>query len=243
MNFLCKCLGGSHLYGLNVADSDLDYRGIFLNENVSTIIGLDKNEHQDLRHEGKDEFYWEFRHYLNSLRKTNTQSLELLFNDSWIEKSSLWDKVQANKHRLIDSKKLYHSLKGYLHNELRLATGERTGDIGSKRRNQIEKFGFSPKNFMNLIRLCFCGTVFFNSGEYPTNIKKFSSALSDLLLDIRLNPEKFSKKDLVEFAKNYQDGLDVAFESCSNHLTFDSKFANDLIMEAYYPILSKSLGS
>ena len=41
------------MYGLSTPESDFDYRGVFLNENISTILGLDRYEHKDLRNESQ----------------------------------------------------------------------------------------------------------------------------------------------------------------------------------------------
>lgn len=44
MKLLCKYQGGSHSYGLATKDSDIDYRGVFVNDDVSTLVGLNKHE-------------------------------------------------------------------------------------------------------------------------------------------------------------------------------------------------------
>lgn len=239
MKLIYKCLGGSHLYGLNVPESDLDWRGVFLNDSIGTIVGLDRHEHQDLRHESKDEFYFEIRHFLNSLRKTNTQAIELLFNDGACESiDPIFKKIQDNKYRLLDSKKLYKSLKGYLYGELKLATGERSGDIGSKRRGQIEKYGFSPKNFMNMIRLCYCGQEFFKTGVYPVKVSD-NEELKQLLMEIRLQPEKFTMDRLTLLYNFYELGLNESYDSRLTDYEFDTDLANEIVLEAYLPILEK----
>lgn len=68
MEFLVKYLGGSHSYGLNTESSDLDYRGVFANTEISKILGLDRFDHQDNR-KGADESYFEVRNFLNLLRR------------------------------------------------------------------------------------------------------------------------------------------------------------------------------
>lgn len=237
MKLIYKCLGGSHLYGLNVPESDLDWRGVFLNDSIGAIIGLDRHEHQDLRHESKDEFYFEMRHFLNSLRKTNTQAIELLFNNGDCELiDPIFKKIQDNKYRLLDSQKLYKSLKGYLYGELKLATGQRQGDLGSKRRRQIEKYGFSPKNFMNMIRLCYCGQQFFSTGEYPVKVSD-NITIKNLLMEIRLNPENFTIERLTELSDAYEQVLDGSYLTRQTDYQFDIELANEIVLEAYLPLL------
>ncbi|NBQ69782.1 MAG: hypothetical protein EBU46_13540, partial [Nitrosomonadaceae bacterium] len=103
MKIICKMLGGSHSYGLQTATSDIDYRGVFLNTDVSTIIGLDRFEHQDLKSDTEDSFYWELRHFLNLLRRGNTQGLELLFNQYWLEKDPVFQTIIDNRDQLVDT--------------------------------------------------------------------------------------------------------------------------------------------
>jgi hypothetical protein len=225
------------MYGLSTLQSDMDYRGVFINENIGTIIGLDRYEHQDLRGDGQDEFYFEFRHYLNSLRKTNTQALELLFNNNWLSIDPLFLEVQSLKYTLIDSEKLYKSLKGYIQGELKLATGERAGDVGSKRRAQIEKYGFSPKNFSHVLRLCYCGTIFFKGNFFPVNIMRHNEEIGQTLLEIKTMPEKHNKEDLLRMTTCYEDCLDTAFNKRPFTFKFQDDMANVLKLKAYSKIL------
>jgi predicted nucleotidyltransferase len=46
MKLLCEYLGGSHLYGTNTPDSDIDTRGVFMNTDPSKILGLDRFDHE-----------------------------------------------------------------------------------------------------------------------------------------------------------------------------------------------------
>ena len=238
MKILCKCLAGSHMYGLNSPDSDLDYRGIFLNDTAEQIIGMGRHDYVDLRNDTQDEFMWEFRHYMNSLRKTNTQSLELLFNDKWIEVDKKFLLLQEVKEEFIDCEKLYTSLKGYMSNEYRLATGERTGDMGSKRRNQLEKYGFSPKNFTNLFRLAYSGITLFKEGYFPTDIKTDNPELAEELLILKINPTLWTIYELKHLYEVNMQNLDEAFNNRGYDYKFNVELANELILHAYLPILN-----
>ena len=42
---LVKMLGGSTAFGLNTPESDVDYRGVFVNTEPSKILGLEKLDH------------------------------------------------------------------------------------------------------------------------------------------------------------------------------------------------------
>src|SRR4051812_40433664 len=95
MKYLLKCISGSRSYGLATPTSDVDERGIILNTEASKILGLEKFNFIDKRENGEDSFYSEFRHYLETLQKSNSQSIELLYcpANCILEKTDEWDLV------------------------------------------------------------------------------------------------------------------------------------------------------
>jgi hypothetical protein len=237
MKLICKYLGGSHSYGLNSPESDIDYRGIFLNDSVAKIIGLDRHEHQLKQDQETDEAYKEFRRALQLLRKSNTEMVEMLFNDNWIEISPDWKFVQENKYKLMDSAALFSCLRGYMQGERRLANGERTGKLGGKRKEAIDKYGFSPKNFVQLFRLAWAGKVFFETSVFPVNVRKFDEPFANWLMTIKYQPQCWNKDLLNKFADTSEQMLITAYENKKENFAFDSEFANKLCLRIYLPIL------
>ncbi len=246
MKTLCQLRGGSHLYGLETPTSDVDLRGVFMNTDVSTVIGLDRYEHQDIKENGKDEFYFEIRHFLNLLRKTNTQVVEILFaglHNFQILDPQFLHLILDRKEQFLDSVQFYKSLRGYIQGERRLANGERTGNLGGKRKAALDKYGFSPKNFVQLIRLCHCGITFFERGFYPVNVLQSSPALHSLLMSIKTTPEKYKKEDLNVIVDQYEARLVNVFEKrdWSDDFVFNKDYANEVLLELYYPVLTEEL--
>ena len=239
MKILCKMLGGSHSYGLATATSDLDYRGVYLDENIRSVIGLEKNEQQQVQNTEKDELYSEFRHTLRLLRQANTQTIEMLYNDTWLEISPLWKQVQFYKYQLVDSEKLFNCLRGYMQGELRMANGERTGKLGGKRKEAIDKYGYSPKNFLQLFRLAWAGSVYFLNGYFPVNVSKENPEWAKTLLDIKMNPHSHTKENLNETAKTMEYCLVKSFENRKITTKFNEDIANELCLIAYKDILQR----
>jgi hypothetical protein len=240
MKIIAELLGGSHLYGLNTPASDEDLRFVYLHENIADIIGLNKNDDfVDTREFGEDTFGQELRHFITSLRKTNTQGMEVLFADD--EDFTILEPefklVRKLSHNLIDPDKYYKSLKGYIFSERRLANGERTGKLGGKRKAALEKHGFSPKNYVQLMRLAKCGAHFFEFGEYPVKISKYYPEEAELLMSIKLHPEKHDKKALEARSYELETLLDKAYQHKKIGFVFDEYAANRLIFDTYYPIL------
>lgn len=241
MKIIAEIIGGSHLYGLSTPESDVDKRGVFLNTEPGKILGLERFEVINQRSE--DTLYFELVHYLRGLRKTNTQMMELLFAQpkSFTILTEEFNYIRSNKYKLIDSNLFYKSLCGYIQNEKRLANGERTGNLGSKRKNAVELYGFSPKNFSHLLRLAYCGKTFFQTNHYPANICQESPEFGQFLFDIKTDPQKFDKKILEDVSNNALKELQIAFKQRNNNFEFDLNFANQICLNFYKKFILFSL--
>lgn len=232
---LCSCLGGSHLYGLNTPKSDEDIRGIYFLEDIGDIIGLNSNKdfHVEDKKDGKDIEFKEIRNAMRLLSGSNTQIVELLFNENWIKITSEWQIIQGLKSHLICPDNLFKCLRGYIQGELRLALGERTGKLGSKRKEAIDKYGFSPKNFVQIMRLCTCGIVFYKTGQFPVSM--VGQPIHYTLIDIKTNPEKYNKDTLRQNCLDLESDLVKAYaEKITDSYSFSKDIANAVIHGIYY---------
>jgi predicted nucleotidyltransferase len=238
MKLLCKQLGGSHSYGLNTPASDIDYRGVFINTDLATVIGLDKHEHQITQNNSADESYTEFRNALHLLRNANTQMVELLYAKDWLEISDEWKAVIENRKELVSSEKLFSCLRGYMQGELRLANGERTGKLGGKRKDAIDKYGFSPKNFVQLFRLAWAGSIYFKQGYFPVNVTDSAPSFAQTLMAIKTTPQTFTKETLNAMATQWDTDLVKAFENRAYDTKFNEQLANKLCLLIYRPIIN-----
>lgn len=243
MKTLCKCLGGSNMYGLATPESDEDIRGVYMSTDIGEILGLDKNDFQERKDEGEDFKLYELRKYLSMLRKGNTESLELLYHDDWIEKDPAWDLVQSYRNKLCSSEQVMRVLtggpkanyeQGYIYSERRLALGERTGRLGSKRKNSIEKHGFSPKNVCQILRLSYCGQTFFKTGIFPARLPQ---EWIDPILRIKTKPELFSIEEIEAMINISLHHLIKAFQN----RTYEGEFSLDAANEICYRLYSAEL--
>jgi len=232
---ICRIVAGSRLYGLETPDSDVDTRGVFLNTDSAEILGLSRRD--VLKKASEDTLLVEFRHFLGHLCKTNTSALELLFAEGFDSMTDEFRVVRHHRRRLIDSRSLFSSLVGYIHNERRLANGERTGSLGGKRKSQVDRYGFSPKNFSHLLRLAYCGEHFFRTGFYPVNLQGFW--FRDELFSIKTEPWKYSRDGLNLLADEAVDKLRAAYDGRESDLFFDVKLANRLCLDFYFPFLQE----
>lgn len=230
---LCELIGGSNLYGLSTPDSDVDYRGLFFASSKQCVTGF-KNIESIVQTGEIDSCYYELGHYLKLLRKSNTQVLEMLFapESSFTLSTPLFEKIRENRYSLIDSHILKSSLKGYVYSEMRLATGERSGRLGGKRKEAVSTFGFSPKNFVQILRLCRVGQRFFTDGTYIVNVQLSDPDYHAELMDIKTQPHKYTVDELKKRVETEYDTLVKVIDQSEVNYKFDSNLAADLVLAA-----------
>jgi predicted nucleotidyltransferase len=235
MKVLCNYLGGSISYGLNTSSSDRDERYVFVNTEISKIIGLERHDHESKITDSEDKFGFELRHFLNLLKKGNTMGLEMLHNDQWITCSDEFKYIQSLKNQLIDSHKLYKCLHGYCQSERGLVLGERTGVLGGKRKLHLDTYGYSYKNAVQFLRLCLCGKIFFQEGYFPVNITKVD--IDGLLFRIKAHPGNYTKNNIIYLMDEYEKNLDESYNSIKVEYKYNTDVANSICYDLYMSIL------
>lgn len=226
-------VGGSHLYGLNNENSDIDWRIVYKTTNPVYIYGLRENKAYCGTSETEDFASYELRHFMRLMAKSNTQVAEIMFCDenSMVFCGETFKIIRENRFKLLDSEQLYNSLRGYLHNERRLTLGERMGQLGGKRKACIDERGFSHKNAVQFIRLCVVGAELFLKGDYTVSMK--GHLLYDLLMEIKTNPNNFTKEKLANLLDEYEKAFMVAYENRKFNFSFDYKLAGEILRNAY----------
>jgi hypothetical protein len=236
MKMLVKALGGSTAYGLNTPKSDLDYRGVFVNTEPAKILGLEKFSHIQ-KQETDDIVYYEVRKFFELLRQGNTGALEILYSNVLMETTPEFTHIQEMCEKFVDTERMFQCLRGYMQGERRLANGERTGQLGGKRKEALEKYGFSPKNAMQLLRLAFCGEVLFSKGYFPVNVKEENELVWKHLFSIKTEPEKYTKEGLNKMFDAADLSLAASYEARKYTYVFDEELANEMLRVVYLPYL------
>lgn len=236
MELLCKYVGGSHLYGLANENSDLDERGVFINTDPLNVFGFRRLDNKVVHNEETDLVLHELTQFLHLATRSNTQTMECLFapEEAFSECTNDFRKLVLDQRlRFLDSVQLIKSLKGYMHNELRLAIGERTGQLGSKRKQALEKYGFSYKNFSHLFRLAECGRQFFSTDHFPTDMSKSNPDVHQLCYDLKNEPGSFDKDDLVARVDKAKEQMIDAFVKRENNYTPDFNYVGSVLKHLY----------
>lgn len=101
---------GSHLYGTSTANSDRDYKSVYVPSAVDILLQRVKGSlgHKVKRYEGDknspedtDDELYSLQRYLGLLSEGQTVAIDMLFTPKPLITSSLWEELRANKDRLL----------------------------------------------------------------------------------------------------------------------------------------------
>ena len=143
---------GSHLYGTNTLESDLDYKSVYipkaheiLLQRVSESIGVrkDKSEGQrNLPGDVDDEAY-SLQRYLSLLAEGQTVAVDMLFAPAPEYRTALWGFIQTNKERLLTKRSA--AFVGYCRQQAnkygikgsRVSAAKRAADLFTEQRDRL----------------------------------------------------------------------------------------------------------
>ena len=241
MRIIAKYENGSKSYGLHIPNiSDNDVAFLFLHTDISKIIGLEQQNHENKMTDSIDSVGYELRHFLNLLRKGNVQCLEMLHNTIWLEKTKEFDLIQKNKEKFLDSKTIYNCFKGYSYSERNLIFGRaHLGRIGEKRKNAILEYGYSYRNASHCFRLLRTAIIFFNENYFPINIVEKDKVYGFLVKDIKINPQNHKPENLEKQLIELEKELDESYKNRKITYRYNNEVANQICYDLYFDILEK----
>lgn len=161
---LLRGVVGSHAYGLNHADSDVDRAAVGVMP-TSRFLGLNPPAKESLTyHSTSDEYdvtVHEVGKFVNLVAKANPTVTELLWLDGYEHATDLGLELVSNRERLLGSKSVHDAYYGY-------AVSQAAGAKRDKSESKREKYG------RHLYRLVVQGTELWKTG----------------VLRVRLTPEE-----------------------------------------------------
>lgn len=127
-------LGGSHAYGTNIENSDLDLRGIALNSKEEILLGNDFSQIVDTK---TDTTIYSFRRMIELLSNCNPNTIEILGlkKERYLVCSSIGEELLAMKEAFL-SKKAAVTFGGYANAQLRRLDNKSARDLGEEQREQ-----------------------------------------------------------------------------------------------------------
>lgn len=157
---ILETIAGSHLYGTNHANSDIDIRGIAI-EPINCIIGLEKFEQYE--HPVEDYVVWGLKKFVNLALNNNPNVLDILFAppNKWrLANSTYWYPIYDIRHEFL-SKGVQKTFTGYAYGQLQKLKNGR-----SNRELLVAMHGYDTKDACHLIRLLFKAGEILTTGDY-----------------------------------------------------------------------------
>jgi len=240
------CVHGSRLYGLATDESDYDYRGLVVcpHEYYMGVNRFDQkemdandiaelNKSVDLEHTiplDSDIMIHDIRRFCYLALSGQTAFLELLFvpNELQIFTSPTFNMLHSKRNYFL-SKAIYTRFGSYAHNELEVAFGrKKKGKLGNRRRKLIKKFGYSPPNAANALRLMVEATQLLAYGQivFPISNDGFRKQI------MRVKLGEASVKEVMVLQKDLKDSLYMAHCCSSLPATPNTDAVNKLLIFA-----------
>lgn len=178
-----ECLAGSHLYGTNTPESDIDTRGVFI-PNIRYITGFLLKVEQ-LEDKVNDTVYFDIRKFFRLCLDCNPNIIELLFvpESKWLKSSTTWELIVENRHLFL-SKKARWTFSGYAYSQLKRIKNHRAWLLNPPQK-QPERSEFGLPEHRKLVS--------------DDQIGAFNVYLRDCLEDIvDMHPLKMQLEDMKE---------------------------------------------
>lgn len=207
-----RCVIGSRAYGLEEAESDIDYRGVYLPsaEQHWSVYGVPEqvecNETQ--------EFYWELQKFMILALKANPNVLECLYSPV-VEKATPLAEQLLEMKSMFMSRLVYQTFNGYVLSQFK----KMQADI---RNHQQVKW----KHVMHLIRLLMSGKTALAEGYVAVHVEEHR----ELLLAIKRGEVPWEESEALR--KRLHAELDSAFRDTKLPERPDYSKANAFLVKA-----------
>jgi len=196
----------------NKSTDDKDLMGVCFGPKNS-YLGLTKFEHKETQKNEWDVVIYEIRKYFQLLLKGNPNVLGLL----WLPEKYIVLKTPEGQE-LIDNrdlficKQIYHSFCGYAYAQLKRMTSFgndrfKSGYMGAKRKELVEKYGFDVKNATCLIRLLRQGIELLNEGYLYVERKDAPQLL-------QIKHGEWSLEKVNQEAEKLFTRMETAYDNC-----------------------------
>lgn len=207
-NIILLGLGGSHAYGTDTENSDLDIRGCAVNSREDILCGEDFEQVTDVP---TDTTIYSFMKLIRLLTNCNPNTIEILGlkREHYIYLSDIGKEMVDNRKMFL-SKMAVKSFSGYATAQFHRLENKADGiALGKRNKNAIlhNKIG---KHMMHLIRLYLMCLDILEKGEIVT----YRTAEHDLLMSIRngafLDKESQPTYDFFALVEDYKRKLEYA---------------------------------
>jgi len=219
---ILRGVGGSHAYGLNVEDSDIDYVGIIIPPK-DYFLGLYRFDQYEGKHENGEYHLHDIRKFFRLALKSNPNILEILFLDKYEIVTPYGQRILDIRHEFISRNCLTPYL-GYANSQLKRFQKLTWENVTSERRlGIIKNAGYDAKYAMHLIRLLKTGIEVLTTGQLI--VKRPDR---QMLLDIRNGLYTFEQ--IVIMSRTLYSKLEACKENNVLKSSPDYKKVNDVLV-------------
>lgn len=213
-----KVIVGSRLHGLNNDTSDYDYRGIFVHSIKDILNPFKKIKNTSWIEGDEDNTSYELASFCMMLVQGNPSALEVLWSNM-IEETTMWGReLCANRHRFLDSKRIFDAHRGYAHNQY-------------KKMNLFTPDARTPKFAVAYIRSLLQGIELLKTGDFNPQVPQ---EWRDYLLKIKYNWDNELIPDLGKKFAQLEVDIADAFYQNENKFKPDLEWIVDFIYKVYY---------
>lgn len=248
---------GSHAYGLNKSNSDVDTAGVYI-EPIEQILGLGLDFQEEITDEKHDNVWFSLRKFMSMLLSSNPTVLESLFipQDKIIYEHPIMTEIKKNRYAFI-TKECFKPFIGYAKQQIIKARGlnkkivnpvyERLGPLdfcytyynqgSTKINNWLEHRGLKQKycGLVNIPNMRDNYGVYYDFGNHMLNENITIDDLEDAIYNSHEGDPKY---DFASFIIEY--GRKLNDINASNGIPF--KVCNLTIRSAFLLVSSNPIG-
>ena len=226
-------LAGSQNYGLDMEDSDVDTKLVVVPTFNDIVMNKSPVSTTHIRDNGEHIGFHDVRLYVPTLKKGNTNFVETLFSDYFLFNPTYvneWKRLVEAREAIAryDIARAIHAMRGTMHTKYKLITNK-----SDNRSDAIEKFGYSPKEFYQLMRTSEFIGRYINGEPYADCLM---SRQAELLASVKNGC--YTAGDVVWMSKVILDRTD---EMCDRFLERCDKMVNEevdkLLNDVQYNIM------
>lgn len=170
MKTILSVVVGSRLHNLHNEKSDYDIRGIFLNDSSELFDPFSKPRSTSWIEGDEDNTAYELKDFCKYAVQGNATILEILWSTEIRTLTRAALEMKQNRHKFLDSKRIYEAHKGYAHNQY-------------NKMNLFEPDARTPKFAVAYVRSLLQGMELLATGDFTPQVTKYR----DFLLDVKYN--------------------------------------------------------
>lgn len=215
-NIVFLVVAGSHGYGLNTEESDLDIRGISMGT-PDSILGMESFD--IFEDKNTDTVIYSMKRFAELAMKGAPNVLEILFSnpENILYCDEKIGKMLLDNRDMFLSKRIYYSFKGYAKNALKDA--EKRLETNPKK---------ADKYAMHYIRLCLEVIALLNGNDLTDVLKNNRDMLMWIRNGSMRRGDKFTE-EFYESVRDFENLLGKAYQNSSLPGTVDVKKVSELL--------------